>query len=50
MAKRAKVQETIKWSLNPRKMKTSIGKSKNTAPKNKHKKKNYKKYRGQGKG
>jgi len=27
---------------------TSIGKSKNSRPKNKHKKKNWKKYRGQG--
>ena len=27
---------------------TNIGKSKNTKPKNKHKKKNWKKYRGQG--
>ena len=32
----------------PTPKRTSIGKSKNTRPKNKHKKKNWKKYRGQG--
>ena len=32
----------------PTPKRTSIGKSKNTRPKNKHKKKSWKKYRGQG--
>ena len=33
----------------PTPKRTSIGKSKNSRPKNKYKKKNWKKYRGQGK-
>jgi hypothetical protein len=33
---------------NPTHRKTSIGRSVNTHPKNKHKRKNFKKYRGQG--
>ena len=33
----------------PTPKRTSIGKSKNSKPKNKHKKKSWKKYRGQGK-
>ena len=37
----------IKYNTTPKR--TSIGKSKNTRPKNKHKKKNKKRYRGQGK-
>ena len=36
----------IKYNTTPKR--TSIGKSKNTRPKNKYKKKNWKKYRGQG--
>ena len=35
-----------KYKITPKR--TSIGKSKNSRPKNKHKKKSWKKYRGQG--
>ena len=38
-----------KFTINQRKMRTSIGKSKNTRPKNKRKRSTWKPYRGQGK-
>lgn len=44
-----KIKEKNKFEINPRKRITSIGKSRNTRPKNKHKKRSFKKYRGQGK-
>lgn len=47
MAKTTK--EKNKWAVNPRKSKTSIGKSKNSRPTNKSKKRNWKKYNRQGK-
>lgn len=43
-----KVVERPKLGNGKKKRKTSIGKSKNTAPKNKHKKRSFKKYRKQG--
>lgn len=49
MSKKNKNKDLNNFRLNPKKSITSIGKSRNTRPKNKHKKKNYKKYRGQGK-
>ena len=47
MAK-AKGWTSFLYRKNKVEKRTSIGKSKNTRPKNKHKKKNWKKYRGQG--
>ena len=38
----------FKYRKNKAPKRTSIGKSRNTKPKNKHKKKSWKKYRGQG--
>jgi len=38
----------VKWQIGKQHTRTSIGKSVNTSPKNKSKKRNYKKYRGQG--
>lgn len=38
----------VKLQAGKKHMRTSIGKSVNTSPKNKSKKRNYKKYRGQG--
>ena len=38
----------VKVQTGKQHMRTSIGKSVNTSPKNKSKKRNYKKYRGQG--
>jgi len=48
MAKRTAygLTHTKKSKVTPKR--TSIGKSKNTRPKNKHKRANWKKYRGQG--
>ena len=42
-------KEENRWKRNPSKQVTSNGRSKNTRPKNKAKRINYKKYRGQGK-
>jgi hypothetical protein len=47
MAK-AKGWTSFLYRKNKVEKRTSIGKSKNTRPKNKHKKKSWKKYRGQG--
>ncbi len=49
MAKRSAfgLSQVKKAKVTPKR--TSIGKSKNSRPKNKHKKKNWKPYRGQGK-
>jgi hypothetical protein len=54
MAKRIKnnyqsYEELKRLYTKDRKRKTSIGKSKNSRPTNKQKKRNWKKYRGQGK-
>ncbi len=46
MAKPRKLSVVTRKTPTPKR--TSIGKSKNTKPKNKHKKKGWKKYRGQG--
>lgn len=46
MAKQVKKGELLR--PNPPHQKTSIGRSPNTAPKNKAKKRSFKKYRGQG--
>lgn len=48
MAKKSKVKDRELLRNNPNKQVTSIGRSRNTRPKNKHKKKNFKSYRGQG--
>jgi len=46
---RKKVNTENSWKTGSKHMRTSIGRSKNTRPKNKHKRRNWKKYRGQGK-
>ena len=48
MAKKTAFSRETAWTKGKPK-KTSIGKSSNSRPTNKHKKKNWKKYRGQGK-
>jgi len=48
MAKRSAFGTTQIRNRNPKPKRTSIGRSKNSRPKNKHKKKSWKKYRGQG--
>lgn len=47
MAKKFAQVERV--TMNPPHLATSIGSSPNSRPKNKHKRRNYKKYRGQGK-
>lgn len=44
----AKNDSRKRTSNNPKQKRTSIGRSKQARPKNKHKRKNHKKYRGQG--
>jgi len=48
MAKKKSVIKSIREYKEGKAKKTSIGKSKNSRPLNKHKRKNWKKYRGQG--
>ncbi len=48
MAKRSVFGTTQIRNQNTTPKRTSIGRSKNSRPKNKHKKKSWKKYRGQG--
>jgi len=49
MAKKARGWSSFEFREKSYKKRTSIGKSKFSRPKNKHKKKGWKKYRGQGK-
>ena len=49
MAKRTAFGSVQTKRYNTKPKRTSIGRSKNSKPKNKHKKKGWKKYRGQGK-
>ncbi len=44
----SKIKGTTKNQINSRHLATSIGRSNNTKPKNKHKRRSWKKYRGQG--
>lgn len=49
MAKVSKSKGSEKMEINPPHRTTSIGNSVNTRPKNKHARRSFKKYRGQGK-